>query len=307
MKKILITGGAGFIGSNLAQYILENETSDDLTITILDALTYAGNEANVPRDSRVSLEVGDVRNANTVNHFVSRADEIYHLAAESHVDRSIENPNLFIETNILGTANILEALRSTDKRGVIVSTDEVYGSLEYESATEEFGIKPSSPYSASKAGADLLALASFQTFKTNVIVTRCTNNFGPNQYPEKLIPVVINRAKNNLSIPVYGDGTNVRDWIHVEDHCSGLFLAMQKGIIGNIYNFGNDQLVSNLEIVYRILGIMGKPLSLIEFVEDRLGHDFRYSINAKKSRKELGWKPRRSLESDLPSTVYSYL
>ena len=307
MPKILVTGGAGFIGSNLVDYLLhlENE-NDDLNITVLDALTYAGNPDNLPVSPRVSLIVGDVRNQELVEKLVSEADFVYHLAAESHVDRSIESSRIFIETNAIGTLNMLESTRKFHKRLVLVSTDEVYGSIESGFADENSKLNPSSPYSASKAAADLLALSYFQTFGTDVVITRCANNYGPKQFPEKLIPLMILKALKGEKLPVYGDGTNVRDWIHVIDHCEGLVLAMKHGKAGQVYNFGNVEHVRNIDLVARILRILGKSENLIEFVPDRQGHDFRYAISANRAVTELNWRPKHNLETKLVETIDFY-
>ncbi len=307
MPKILVTGGAGFIGSNLVEYLLLHQTeNDELEIMVLDALTYAGNPDNLPVSSRVSLIVEDVRNQEVVEKLVSEVDFVYHLAAESHVDRSIESSRIFIETNVVGTLNILEAVRKFRKKLVLVSTDEVYGSIETGFADETSNLNPSSPYSASKASSDLLALSYFQTFGTNVVITRCANNYGPKQFPEKLIPLMISKALKGEKLPIYGDGLNIRDWIHVVDHCEGLVLAMKNGKPGQIYNFGNVEHVSNIDLVKRILSILDRSENLIEFVPDRLGHDFRYAISADRALKELNWRPKHNFESSLAETVNFY-
>ena len=306
VHRILVTGGAGFIGSNLVSQLLAT-AEEPVTIIVFDALTYAADLQNLPDDSRLEVVVGDVRDFDLLSKQVFRADEIFHLAAESHVDRSINNSRIFIETNTLGTQNVLEAVRLHDKRLVLVSTDEVYGSLEHGYAEETSVLRPSSPYSASKAAADLLALAYFKTYKTDVVITRCTNNYGPNQYPEKLIPVVIESALQGAPIPIYGDGTNVRDWIHVSDHCSGLILAMEKGKPGEIYNFGDVEHIQNVELVSLILDYLSESNSKIEFIADRPGHDFRYAVNSRKSRETLGWTPSRNMTNSLAETVEHYL
>lgn len=307
MPKILVTGGAGFIGSNLVDYLLRHQTeNDELEITVLDALTYAGNPENLPVSSHVSLIVGDVRNQDLVEKLVSEADFVYHLAAESHVDRSIESSRIFIETNVTGTLNILEGVRKFHKKLVLVSTDEVYGSIQSGFADETSKLNPSSPYSSSKASADLLALSYFQTFGTDVVITRCANNYGPKQFPEKLIPLMISKALKGEKLPVYGDGSNVRDWIHVIDHCEGLVLAMKNGRPGQIYNFGNVEHVRNIDLVKRILSLLDKSENLIEFVPDRLGHDFRYAISANRAVTELNWRPKHNFESNLVETVNFY-
>jgi len=311
MRKILITGGAGFIGSNLVHF-LQNQSllnSSQLEITVLDALTYAGTKENLsglPMPHKVKFVHGDVRDWKLVQNLISENDFTYHLAAESHVDRSISNPGIFVETNVQGTLNILEASKKYSKRVLIVSTDEVYGSLDEGFADEAFPLDPSSPYSASKAAADLLAIAYYKTYELNVVITRCSNNYGPRQFPEKLIPQSINKILMGDKIPVYGNGLNVRDWIHVDDHCSGLMLAMEKGIPGNIYNFGDVDKVTNIEVIEQLLSIMGESTELIEFVDDRLGHDFRYAIDASRSKKELGWSPNENLSTSLTGVVSWY-
>ena len=311
MKKVLVTGGAGFIGSNLVGHI-QRSFSNELScpkITVIDALTYAGNKRNledVNYPNKMSFIHGDVRNSKIVEELVSEADVIFHLAAESHVDRSIHNPEIFIDTNVKGTLNVLEAARKSHKRVVLISTDEVYGSLDNGFADENFKLNPSSPYSASKSSADLLALAYFKTFSLDVIITRCSNNYGPKQFPEKLVPQTIKNISKGLNIPVYGDGSNIRDWIHVEDHCAGLVLAMQNGKPGEIYNFGDVDKVTNLEIIKNILQIMNGSEELIEYVTDRLGHDLRYAIDCKKAKRDLGWEPKHNLSNSLEDVINWY-
>lgn len=307
MSKILVTGGAGFIGSNLVELLLQDDTnSDGPEIVVLDAITYAGNPENLPKSPRVSLIKGDVRNQELVEKLISEVDSVYHLAAESHVDRSIENSRIFLETNVMGTLNVLESVREHSKRLVLVSTDEVYGSIKSGYADENSKLNPSSPYSVSKAAADLLAISYYQTYGVDVVITRCANNYGPKQYPEKLIPLMISRAINGNKLPIYGDGTNIRDWIHVKDHCAGLILAMNHGKSGQIYNFGNVEHVTNIDLVRQILSLLGISEEAIEFVPDRLGHDFRYAISADRAMKELNWKPEHSLKSSLLETINYY-
>ena len=311
MRRLLVTGGAGFIGSNFVHYLVNSEDaqSGGLQIIVLDVLTYAGNLENLkglPEKAQVRFVEGDVRNWQIVEELVKNSDEVIHFAAESHVDRSISEPGIFIDTNVKGTLNLLDASKMHKKRMVLVSTDEVYGSLESGFAKEEDILNPSSPYSASKASADLLALAYHRTYGLDVIVTRCSNNYGARQYPEKLIPLTIKRIIDGKKIPVYGQGTNIRDWIHVEDHCEGLYLALSKGSPGRIYNFGDVDQITNIEIVSQLLTIMNQSKDLIEFVEDRLGHDFRYAIDASRARNELGWKAQKNLLSALPEVVNWY-
>jgi len=308
MQRLLVTGGAGFIGSNFIHYLQKN--SQNLEITILDALTYAGNLKNLEMlaaPEMLNFIQGDVRDCPVVEGLVREADAVVHFAAESHVDRSIVDPGIFVDTNVKGTLNVLEAAKKFAKRVVLVSTDEVYGSLKTGFANEDFQINPSSPYSASKASADLLALAYHRTFDLDVIITRCSNNYGPRQYPEKLIPLTIKKILARQKIPVYGDGTNIRDWIHVDDHCEGLYLALTNGLSGRIYNFGDVEQIANIDIIKQLLNVMDQPIDLIEFVEDRLGHDYRYAIDASRAKQELGWVAKKNLLSDLPTVVDWYM
>jgi dTDP-glucose 4,6-dehydratase len=312
VKTVLVTGGAGFIGSNFVRLLLRERL--DWTVVNLDKLTYAGNAESLDDlrdDSRHVFVRGDITNAELVEHLLRNHDveAIVNLAAESHVDRSILGPGIFIETNVSGTQVLLEAARHARvKRFVQVSTDEVYGSL---GATGKFcetsPLKPSSPYSASKTAADLLALAYGHTFGMDVIVTRCSNNYGAYQFPEKLIPLMIANALEGRRLPVYGDGMQVRDWIHVEDHCRALLGALEKGSAGEVYNVGSDNEWSNIQIVTRLLEILGKPRELIEHVKDRPGHDRRYAIDAAKVRGELGWAPRIAFSDGLAQTVDWYV
>lgn len=311
MKRVLITGGAGFIGSNLARYLLEihAERNEDIQVTVFDSLTYAGSLDNLQFEDLTNSCVfvkADVRDLDQVKRHVSQSDEVYHLAAESHVDRSIVNPNLFVETNVIGTSNLLLATTEFKVKMVLVSTDEVYGSILSGSAAENAPLNPSSPYSASKASADLLALAFHNTYGTNVVITRCANNFGLNQFPEKLIPLAIRNVSKGLPIPVYGNGQNVREWIHVRDHCSGLLLVMEKGKSGEIYNFGSGNELKNIDLIDAILKFMGKGDEYIQFVDDRLGHDQRYSLNSSKVKSILNWTPTLTLEDCLEELIQTY-
>jgi dTDP-glucose 4,6-dehydratase len=308
---VLVTGGAGFIGSNLVRLLLEERPG--WRVVNLDKLTYAGNAeslADVERHPRYRFVRGDVCDGALVAALLSeeRIDAIMHLAAESHVDRSILAPAVFIETNVRGTQVLLEAARDARvSRFLHVSTDEVYGSLGPSGLfTEESPVAPSSPYSASKAASDLLALAYARTFGVPVIVTRCSNNYGPYQFPEKLVPLMIANALRDLPLPVYGDGRNVRDWIHVEDHCRGLVAALEHGAPGEVYNFGAASERRNLDLVRQVLSLLAKPESLVMFVKDRPGHDRRYAIDASKARRTLGWAPRRSFDEGLAATVAWY-
>ncbi|HYS08120.1 MAG TPA: dTDP-glucose 4,6-dehydratase [Myxococcales bacterium] len=311
-RTVLVTGGAGFIGSNLVR-LLQMERPD-WTVVNLDKLTYAGNAESIAplrTDPRHVFVRGDIANAELVEHLIRNhgVDAILNLAAESHVDRSILGPSIFVETNVSGTQVLLEAARQAGvKRFIQVSTDEVYGSL---GATGKFSesspLRPSSPYSASKAAADLLALAYGHTFGMDVVITRCSNNYGPYQFPEKLIPLMIANALEGRRLPVYGDGMQVRDWIHVEDHCRALLLALERGRSGEVYNIGSDNEWPNLQIVGRLLQILAKPKELIEHVKDRPGHDRRYAIDAAKAHADLGWAPRIAFAEGLQTTVDWYL
>jgi dTDP-glucose 4,6-dehydratase len=308
---VLITGGSGFIGSNLVRLALAERA--DWRVVNLDKLTYAGNAENLADlegNPRYRFVRGDIANGELVAEIVrsERIDAVMHLAAESHVDRSILSPAVFIETNVRGTQVLLEAARELRvNRFLQVSTDEVYGSLGPTGFfTEETPLAPSSPYSASKAGSDLLALAYAHTFGMHVVVTRCSNNYGPYQFPEKLIPLMIANALEDKPLPVYGDGQNVRDWIHVEDHCRGLLAALEQGKPGQVYNFGASSERRNIEIVKLVLELVGKPESLIQYVKDRPGHDRRYAIDASRAYRELSWAPRHRFEEALAATVQWY-
>ncbi|MFC1951000.1 dTDP-glucose 4,6-dehydratase [Chloroflexota bacterium] len=310
MLKLLVTGGAGFIGSNFIRYFLREHT--DWEITNFDKLTYAGNLENLQdteKDPRYHFVRGDISDRGTVETLLQKGfDAIINFAAESHVDRSILDATPFIETNIKGTQVLLQAaLQCKVKRFVQVSTDEVYGSTETGVFTEDSNLSPNSPYAASKAAADLLCYANWNTYKLPVIITRCSNNMGPFQFPEKLIPLAITNALENKPIPVYGDGQNERDWIYVIDHCRALDIALQNGRPGQIYNIGTNQGKINLELVYQLLDIIGKPRSLITFVTDRPGHDRRYALDANKIAKELGWKPLYSFKEALVASVEWYI
>lgn len=309
---ILVTGGCGFIGSNLVRWLRKHRP--DATVINLDKLTYAGNLENLKDlegDPKHVFVKGDVGNRELVEHVLRthKVDAIMHLAAESHVDRSILGPEAFTVTNVLGTQVLLEAARTVGVgRFLMVSTDEVYGSLGPTGLfTEKTPLDPSSPYSSSKAAADLLALAYEHTFKLDVVVTRCSNNYGPFQFPEKLIPLMVVNALHDKPLPVYGDGTNVRDWLHVDDHCSALVAALEKGKKGNVYNIGGNSERQNIQIVKAILAAVGKPESLIKYVTDRPGHDKRYAIDATKIRAELGWQPSFVFEQALKDTVAWYV
>jgi len=308
--KILVTGGLGFIGSNFIKLVLSKHP--DYKIVNVDKMGTGSNLANlkgVEKDSRYLFIKGDISDLNLMLKVVKDVEAIVNLAAETHVDRSISNPSLFFESNTVGVFTILEAMRKVNKeaRLVHVGTDEVYGDILRGSFREDAPLKPSSPYSASKAAADMFILAYHRTYGLDVVITRCTNNFGPYQFPEKLIPKTILRASMNLKIPIYGSGKNVRDWIYVLDHCEALDTVLEKGRSGEIYNISAGNELTNLEVVRKILKIMNKDESLIEFVEDRPGHDVRYSLDSSKIRKELGWKPKHDFEEALKQTVEWYL
>jgi dTDP-glucose 4,6-dehydratase len=308
--KLLVTGGAGFIGSNFIRYFLK--THSDSTILNLDKLTYAGNLDNlsgVEDSGRYQFIRGDICDAGTVETLLShQVEAVVHFAAESHVDRSITDARSFIQTNIQGTFTLLDACRRRRvPRFIHVSTDEVYGSIRPgESATENSALQPNSPYAASKASSDLLARSFWQTYRFPVIVTRCTNNYGPYQFPEKLIPLMITNAIEGKRLPVYGDGLNERDWIFVEDHCSALDQILQFGNPGEVYNIGCGEPVTNLDIVRQLLQILNKSANLIEFVPDRPGHDRRYALDTGKICREQNWRPTIGLAEGLAHTVKWY-
>jgi dTDP-glucose 4,6-dehydratase len=311
MSKLLVTGGAGFIGSAFVRLSLATEPSTH--IVNLDKLTYAGNLENldpVAGDKHYRFIHGDICDAALVETILAaeRPDAIVHFAAESHVDRSIFSPAPVFETNLRGTFTLLEAARRHHiARYLQVSTDEVYGSLLPPlEADENFPLNPSSPYSASKAGADLLARSYFLTYKLPVVITRASNNYGPYHFPEKLIPLMISNALENRPLPVYGDGMQVRDWLFVEDHCLGIRAVLEKGRDGEIYNIGGNRSLPNLEVVHRILEAAGKPESLIQYVTDRPGHDRRYALSSEKITGETGWEPRVGFEEGLARTVDWY-
>lgn len=308
--RVLVTGGAGFIGSNFVEIALTDQFPSISSVIVLDKLTYAGklsNLANVSSHSKFEFTVGDICDVELVNNLAGRVDAIINFAAESHVDRSIEDSSEFIQTNVLGTQVLLDAAKKHKvKKFVQVSTDEVYGSILEGSWDEDQPLLPNSPYSASKAAADLLVRAYFVTHGLNVNITRCSNNFGPRQDPEKLIPNFILKLTQGLKVPVYGDGLNVRDWLYVEDHCKGIYLALTKGISGEIYNIGGGTELTNIELTKKLLALMGKDDSYIDYVEDRLGHDRRYSVNCSKIE-NLGYKPSVAFDNNLKSTLDWYL
>ncbi len=312
--RLLVTGGCGFIGSNFIRHVLEHYST--AMIANVDALTYAGNPANLAgvaeqHSGRYEFFQADIVNREAIDSIMAAHQyfAVINFAAESHVDRSIDSAENFIHTNIVGTSVLLEcARRHGIRRFVQISTDEVYGSLGAEGKfTESSPIKPSSPYSASKASADLLALAHFHTYGQEVVVTRCSNNYGPFQFPEKLIPLMILNALQDKPLPVYGDGLNVRDWIHVEDHCAAIFSVLLEGRPGEVYNIGSDGEMRNIDVVKMILAHLKKPESLISYVTDRPGHDRRYAIDSSRMHTELNWKPLHRHENGIAETVQWYL
>lgn len=312
---VLITGGCGFIGSNFIYYLFDQYS--DIRVVNLDKLTYAGNPENLLAiekkygNKRYFFVRGCIADPELVPQILKKfqIDSIINFAAESHVDRSINDPAPFITTNINGTHNLLEAARKTNiKKFIQISTDEVYGSLGPDGLfSEKSSLAPNSPYSASKAAADLLARAYFKTYGFPVIITRCSNNYGPFQFPEKLIPLAFLKAKQDEPVPVYGDGQNIRDWIYVVDHCKGVDLALQKGKIGRVYNFGGNAEKPNIEVVKAILDFLGKPHTLIKFVQDRPGHDRRYAMDFSLAAKELGFRPSVDFKKGLELTLEWYL
>ena len=333
VMRVLVTGGAGFIGSSLVRHLLDEDP--ETYVTTLDALTYAGhleNLSGVLDSPRHKFVRGDVCDGPLLREIMDEVDLVFHLAAESHVDRSIAQDQPFVRTNVVGTATMLSAAAETSvSRFINVSTDEVYGELPWrdpkecesgfpdvpgkgmsrrvedrERFTEDTPLAPRSPYAATKAAADHLSHAYHVTHGLDVVITRCSNNYGSRQYPEKLIPLMVRKALRRDSLPVYGDGLHVRDWIHVDDHCRGLIAAARHGVAGRVYNFGGDSERTNLSVVSDILEVLGLSASLIEFVEDRPGHDRRYAIDASRARRELGWSPQIEFEKGLERTVEWY-
>ncbi|MCJ8278102.1 MAG: dTDP-glucose 4,6-dehydratase [Bdellovibrionales bacterium] len=317
MKHYIITGAAGFIGSNFLRLIDQTEEfSQGYHFHVVDSLTYAGHWPSISdlfdKDhfSFHQVDIRDLKALETV--FKCKPEAVLHFAAESHVDRSIDTPSLFIETNVLGTANLLklsQEYRAQDFKFLQVGTDEVYGSLQLEDPafTEKHPLQPSSPYSASKASADLLVQSFHHTYGLPTIISRCSNNYGPYQYPEKLIPLMIDKALNDEKLPVYGDGQNIRDWIHVEDHNRAILAILNQGRIGEVYNIGSNMELKNLSIVEMILEKVGKSKDLIEFVTDRPGHDFRYAMNTTKLQSETDWRPQIDFAQGINSTIDWYL
>lgn len=304
--KVLITGGAGFIGSNFVHQFVEGKYPEISEITVLDKLTYAGSKENLGStllDSRVNFVQGDICDFLLVNDVIADLDTVINFAAESHVDRSINSSTEFVTTNVLGTQTLLDAARIHKVyRFLQVSTDEVYGSIHTGSWSEDSPLLPNSPYSASKAAADLLVRAFSVTYGLNAVITRCSNNYGPRQYPEKIIPHFVQKLVSGENVPVYGDGSNIRDWLHVEDHCLGIYTALTNGKAGETYNIGGGVELTNLKLVETILTLMDLPHDRISFVKDRLGHDFRYSIDWRKIE-AIGYSPQKLFEDELDKTV----
>ena len=308
--RILVTGGAGFIGSNFVRRIIDGTFAGFSKVTVLDKLTYAGtltNLAELPEGS-FNFVKGDICDADLVRKLVKDHDLVVNFAAESHVDRSIDGAKEFVVTNVLGTMTLLDAVRESGVKTYLqVSTDEVYGSITTGSWPETDPLLPNSPYAASKASADLICRSYFRTHGLDIRITRCSNNYGRNQYPEKVIPLFVTNLIDDEKVPVYGSGQNVRDWLHVDDHCQGIFLALTKGKAGEIYNIGGGTELTNMELTEKILHLMGKNESSIKYVEDRKGHDLRYSVDITKISNELGYKPKVNWESGLKETVDWYL
>ena len=309
MTKVVITGGCGFIGSNYIRWLLDADPNID--IINFDDLTYAGNLANladVANHPRYRFIKGNITDRDAVTSVVAGVDSIINFAAESHVDRSIMDSGPFVRTNVIGTQTLLDAARAAKvRRFVQVSTDEVYGSLGPTGLfTETTPLHPNSPYSASKAAADMLVQAYEHTFGMDVVITRCSNNYGPFQFPEKIIPLFITNLMNDLQVPVYGDGMQIRDWIHVRDHCTAVYAAWKKGGSGEVYNFGGRCEKPNIELTQTLLDLLGKPRTLIKYVQDRPGHDRRYAIDCSKAERELGWSPAVKFENGLRETIEWY-
>jgi dTDP-glucose 4,6-dehydratase len=310
--KILVTGGAGFIGSNFVRMALTDKFPDFKVdeLVVLDLLTYAGDEENlapIATDKRYKFVKGDIRDLELAKKLMSQSDYVVHFAAESHVDRSIEGGSEFVSTNVMGTQVLLDAARNSNiKRFLHVSTDEVYGSISEGSWPEDHPLLPNSPYSASKAGSDLLVRAYNRTHKLDTIITRCSNNYGQYQFPEKVMPLFITNIIEGKKVPLYGNGLNVRDWLHVDDHCRGIALALTKGKSGEVYNIGGGTELTNVELTHKILDAMGVGKEFIQPVEDRKGHDLRYSVDITKINTQLGYSPQVNFEEGLAQTINWY-
>ena len=309
--RLLVTGGAGFIGSNFVRRIYDPTLEGISSVIVLDKMTYAGVKENlegVLGQGNYSLVVGDICDGKLVSGLLDEIDAVINFAAESHVDRSIGSAAEFVETNVGGVQVLLDAIKASGRkiRFVQVSTDEVYGSIDSGSWTEEWPLQPNSPYSASKAGGELLARAYYKTHGLDVVITRCSNNYGSHHFPEKLIPLFVTNLLEGKKVPVYGNGKNVRDWLHVDDHCRGIHKVLMNGRAGEVYNIGGGRELNNLEITSLILEAMGKDESSIEYVEDRKGHDFRYSVDWSKINRELGYEPQVKFEDGLRDTIQWY-
>lgn len=309
--RLLVTGGAGFIGSNFVRMLSRGDLTGVTSLKVLDKLTYAGRKENLPEESCISnysFHLGDICDSELVASLMSEVDAVVNFAAESHVDRSISGAAAFIQANIVGVQVLLDAINATGRniRFLQISTDEVYGSIEAGSWTEGSPLEPNSPYSASKAGGELLARAYNKTHNLDTVITRCSNNYGTHHFPEKLIPLFITNLLEGKKVPVYGTGRNVRDWLHVDDHCRGIFKVLMNGRAGQVYNIGGGQELTNIEITRLILEVMGEDESSIEYVEDRKGHDFRYSVDWSKIRDELNYQPQVKFEDGLTRTIQWY-
>lgn len=307
--RLLVTGGAGFIGSNYVRMLLDGSLVGVSKLIILDKLTYSGNKSNLKGLNQSDYEFvqGDICDSDLVSKLTKKVDSVVNFAAESHVDRSIDSSKEFFQTNVIGTHTLLEAARRNNLGSFIqISTDEVYGSITEGSWDEGFPLLPNSPYAASKASGDLISQAFFRTYGIDVRITRCSNNYGPYQFPEKVIPLFITNLLKNKKVPLYGDGLNVRDWLHVTDHCRGIHLVLTKGKAGDIFNIGGGRELSNIELTRFILSAMGAGEENIEKVTDRLGHDFRYSLNIEKIERDLGYKPEISFDLGISQTIEWY-
>ena len=307
--RLLVTGGAGFIGSNYVRMLLDGSLVGVSKLIILDKLTYSGNKSNLKGLNQSDYEFvqGDICDSDLVSKLTKKVDSVVNFAAESHVDRSIDSSKEFFQTNVIGTHTLLEAARRNNLGSFIqISTDEVYGSITEGSWDEGFPLLPNSPYAASKASGDLISQAFFRTYGIDVRITRCSNNYGPYQFPEKVIPLFITNLLKNKKVPLYGDGLNVRDWLHVTDHCRGIHLVLTKGKAGDIFNIGGGRELSNIELTRVILSAMGAGEESIEKVTDRLGHDFRYSLNIEKIERDLGYKPEINFDLGISQTIEWY-
>ena len=307
--RLLVTGGAGFIGSNYVRMLLDGSLVGVSKLIILDKLTYSGNKSNLKGLNQSDYEFvqGDICDSDLVSKLTKKVDSVVNFAAESHVDRSIDSSKEFFQTNVIGTHTLLEAARRNNLGSFIqISTDEVYGSITEGSWDESFPLLPNSPYAASKASGDLISQAFFRTYGIDVRITRCSNNYGPYQFPEKVIPLFITNLLKNKKVPLYGDGLNVRDWLHVADHCRGIHLVLTKGKAGDIFNIGGGRELSNIELTRVILSAMGAGEENIEKVTDRLGHDFRYSLNIEKIERDLGYKPEINFDLGISQTIEWY-